>query len=284
MRVIILFIVGLALVACSPDAGESKKESVVPQKTEVKDTGQLNSDTLSIQDTSSMTDISDTNLVTTTGLMYQVLREGADEKIGEGGVLKFHYELKDKNGTVIKSSLKNVHPYGMKLGLELVPKILDKSLVEFNYGQKIALKIPSQHPEMEKFPELAHTEKDTLIYEIDIMPQPKTLEREGVKVSWLYESGAVKVDSGDVIGIDYFAFDEAGNIFNTSRDNGVPYEFTVGKAQIVKGLDMIFASLRQGDKVVVEIPAKHAFGSKGLLDKVGPNEDVTYMLTIDYKK
>ncbi len=283
MRVVVLLILS-TLIACSPDAGESKQETDTPKEEVPKDNSVDTNEVELPEAPKDTANVFMDTVKTNTDLNYQVLRESEGAIIGEGGVLRFHYELKDVTGKVIKSSLKNVDPYGMKLGLELVPKILDKSLSEFRYGQKVALKVPSQHPEMEKFPNLGHTEKDSLIYEIDIMEQPKVMDKDGVMVHWLYESSAAKIDSGDVIGIDYFAFDETGNIFNTSRDNGVPYEFVVGRSQVVKGLDMIFASLRQGDKVIVDIPSKHAFGTKGLVDKVKPNENVTYMLTVDYKK
>ncbi|MCC5025475.1 MAG: FKBP-type peptidyl-prolyl cis-trans isomerase [Candidatus Synoicihabitans palmerolidicus] len=53
-----------------------------------------------------------------------------------------------------------------------------------------------------------------------------------------------------------------GTVFDTSRDGGQPFAFTVGKRQVIKGWDEGFRLLQVGDHATLVIPPELAYGDK----------------------
>jgi len=215
---------------------------------------------------------------------YVYKKVSKQSKIEQGDIIKFHYVLKDSKGNQIRTSKERSEPFALKQGLELMPKAIDQVLPGLYTNSKVDLIVAASHPEIEKFPDLNHLEGDSLIYTLEIMDKVKPVNTGASSVYKLELGKGAKVENGDVIGIDYFGFTPDGKVFMTSREAGASYEFPVGRGRVVAGLDSAFTKLNIGDKVIVEVPAKYAYGSKGLLDRVKPNTDLTYLITIDYKK
>lgn len=66
-----------------------------------------------------------------------------------------------------------------------------------------------------------------------------------------------------------------GKKFDSSRDRGTPFTFTVGQQQVITCWDEVVAHLAVGDKVNVVCPSATAYGSRG----VGPipaNSDLRF--------
>lgn len=222
--------------------------------------------------------------LTSNNVRFEYVKVSDKEKIQEGDVFKFHYVLNDSKGNEIRSSKERVEPFALKQGLELMPKAVDLALPGLCTNSKVNLIVATSHPDIEKFPEMNHKEGDSLIYTLEIKEKIKPINSGASNVYKLELGKGAKVEQGDIIGIDYFGFTPDGKVFMTSREAGASYEFPVGRGRVIPGLDSAFTKLNIGDKVIVEVPAKHAYGSKGLLDKVKPNTDLTYLITIDYKK
>lgn len=222
--------------------------------------------------------------ITSNGVRFEYINVSDEEKIQDGDVFKFHYVLKDNKGNEIRSSKERIEPFALKQGLELMPKAIDIALPGLYTNSKVNLIVAASHPDIEKFPAMNHNEGDSLIYTLEIKEKIKPINSGASNVYKLELGKGAKVEQGDIIGIDYFGFTPDGKVFMTSREAGASYEFPVGRGRVIPGLDSAFTKLNIGDKVIVEVPSKHAYGAKGLLDKVKPNTDLTYLITIDYKK
>ena len=68
-----------------------------------------------------------------------------------------------------------------------------------------------------------------------------------------------EIKSGDTVAIHYTGTLADGTTFDSSAGRD-PLEFVVGSGQIIPGLDKALPGMSVGDKKVVEIPCKEAYG------------------------
>lgn len=67
------------------------------------------------------------------------------------------------------------------------------------------------------------------------------------------------VKEGDRVKVHYTGKLEDGTVFDSSRD-GTPLEFTVGKAELIKGFDRGVVGMSAGESKTVKISAEDAYG------------------------
>lgn len=67
------------------------------------------------------------------------------------------------------------------------------------------------------------------------------------------------VKEGDRVKVHYTGKLEGGTIFDSSRD-GTPLEFTVGKAELIKGFDRGVIGMSAGESKTIKISAEDAYG------------------------
>jgi FKBP-type peptidyl-prolyl cis-trans isomerase len=59
-----------------------------------------------------------------------------------------------------------------------------------------------------------------------------------------------------------------GTKFDSSVDRGEPFSFTLGHSQVIKGWDMVVATMKKGEKVVVTLQHTYAYGEAGSPPKI----------------
>jgi|EP00945_MAST-04E_sp_MAST-4E-sp1_P002861 peptidylprolyl isomerase len=59
-----------------------------------------------------------------------------------------------------------------------------------------------------------------------------------------------------------------GTKFDSSRDRGDPFKFTIGQGQVIKGWDQGFASMRKGEHAVLTINSDYGYGDHGSPPKI----------------
>lgn len=89
----------------------------------------------------------------------------------------------------------------------------------------------------------------------------KLTEDGGVQKKILREGteGAVP-QAGQEITAHYTGTLEDGTKFDSSRDRGSPFKFTLGQGQVIKGWDIGFASMLQGEHAILKCTADYAYG------------------------
>ena len=59
-----------------------------------------------------------------------------------------------------------------------------------------------------------------------------------------------------------------GTKFDSSRDRGTPFKFTIGQGQVIKGWDVGFASMTIGEKAILRCRHDYAYGAMGSPPKI----------------
>jgi len=95
-----------------------------------------------------------------------------------------------------------------------------------------------------------------------VKTQDTTMQQQTSQI----ESRDITVGTGDVaivgkeITVNYTGVFQDGKKFDSSLDRGVPFTFTLGAGQVIKGWDIGVEGMRVGGKRILVIPSGFAYG------------------------
>ena len=70
-------------------------------------------------------------------------------------------------------------------------------------------------------------------------------------------------------------------MFDSSRAKKRPFEFELGKGNVIPGWDIALQEVRQGTKMQIKIPAKLAYGKHGVTSMgIPPNADLIFKVEV----
>ena len=75
-------------------------------------------------------------------------------------------------------------------------------------------------------------------------------------------SSGLRPQIGDVATVHYTGTLPSGVQFDSSRDRGAPYKFSVGKWSVINGWEHAIRSMNVGERSVFKIKAKYAYDCK----------------------
>jgi len=67
-----------------------------------------------------------------------------------------------------------------------------------------------------------------------------------------------------------------GSKFDSSRDRGKPFQFTIGQGQVIKGWDEGFASMKVGEKAKLTIRSDYGYGSQAMGNDIPANSNLIF--------
>ena len=66
----------------------------------------------------------------------------------------------------------------------------------------------------------------------------------------------IEATSGKVVSVHYVGTLTNGTKFDSSRDRGTPFEFTLGAGEVIQGWDLGVAGMKVGGKRILTIPSE----------------------------
>jgi FKBP-type peptidyl-prolyl cis-trans isomerase len=105
--------------------------------------------------------------------------------------------------------------------------------------------------------------------------QPK-FDQTQVQIEKLQSGEGPQPKTGDIVSVHYTGWLTNGNKFDSSVDRNEPFEFVLGRGQVIKGWDQGVATMRVGDKVRLTIPPELGYGSRGAGRVIPPDSTLIF--------
>jgi FKBP-type peptidyl-prolyl cis-trans isomerase len=80
--------------------------------------------------------------------------------------------------------------------------------------------------------------------------------------------GEITHKAGDSVKAHYTGTLLDGTKFDSSRDRGSPFDFTLGRQQVIPCWDKAFAAMRVGERAMLTCTAEYAYGQQGSPPKI----------------
>lgn len=118
----------------------------------------------------------------------------------------------------------------------------------------------------------------TVVAEKDIVVENKDMQENAseLKIEDLVVGTGAEAVSGKLISVHYTGTLTNGTKFDSSKDRGEPFEFTLGAGQVIQGWDKGFAGMKVGGKRKLTIPSEMGYGAQGAGGVIPPNATLIF--------
>ncbi len=218
------------------------------------------------------------------GIVIQWITHGDGDEVKEGEVYKLDYKVFLENEQVIDGNHLLNKPYiPFLVGMNMQTKGWDIALKELKVGDFVEVFIPSELARGDKGIEGLFPPNSNNILRVRVLNKMEpTRIVDGNKV-WVFEENPNNKELFDETKkISFHAMvSTKSNPFyiNTYRDNK-PFEMKLEDHGLVPGLKKALINAKKSDRMLVLVKSEDAYGTKGLLDLVKPNEDLFYNILV----
>ncbi len=104
----------------------------------------------------------------------------------------------------------------------------------------------------------------------------KQIMDNGLEIQDLVVGTGAEATVGKKITVNYTGTLTDGTKFDSSKDHGTPFSFTLGAGQVIQGWDQGFAGMKIGGKRKLTIPASLGYGDSGVPGAIPPGATLIF--------
>ena len=117
-------------------------------------------------------------------------------------------------------------------------------------------------------------------YEDFSLPGREVKTASGLNMIIHKDGNGQKPRAGQTGSVHYSGMLENGTKFDSSIDKGIPFSFSLGQGQVIKGWDEALELMSKGEKRTVIIPSELAYGKRGRQPKIPPNSTLIFEIEL----
>lgn len=120
------------------------------------------------------------------------------------------------------------------------------------------------------------TPEDAMAEDVMVPDEEVMTTDSGLQYVVIAEGDGASPQPGNRVFVHYVGTLEDGTKFDSSRDRGKPFNFTIGRGQVIKGWDEGVAMMQVGDRRKLIIPPDLGYGARGAGGVIPPNATLIF--------
>lgn len=218
------------------------------------------------------------------GIKITWYKKGKGKVLKKGDVINIDYRNKLEDGTVYDGNHLVKRPYlPFVVGWGQQTPGWDMAMKHLRVGDDVDIFIPAKYARGEKGIEGVVPPNANNILSLRVLEKIDPIkEVDGIKI-WKVDERKKPGDSigfKDEVYMDYWVSSSSSPRYDNSYKRKTPFHLVMGDGNIVPGLYKALHFAREGDKLLIYIPSREAYGDKGLKDLVKPGDDLLYDVRI----
>ncbi len=250
------------------DTKDDNDTKIVVEKVPVLDQKKKASDTLNMDN----------------GIVIRWFEHGAGESLERGAVYFIDYKVMLDNGEVVDGNhllKKDSIPFPM--GFQMQGKGWDLALAEMKVGDFVEIFLPSKFARGEKEIKGVIPANSNNTVKIRVLNKMKpTRSIDGNKV-WVFEENKenkLLFDENEIITFHTMTSTPSNPRYANTYQTNNPFELKLEDYGAVPGLKKALINAKSSDRMFIYVPSSEAYGNKGYLDVVKPNEDLLFNVMV----
>ncbi|RME73238.1 MAG: FKBP-type peptidyl-prolyl cis-trans isomerase [Verrucomicrobia bacterium] len=106
------------------------------------------------------------------------------------------------------------------------------------------------------------------------------LSTSGIRYRILTPGDGPRPIAGNLVTVHYSGRLLDGTVFDSSRERGKPFTFTLMKGEVIRGWDLTVAEMHRGEKRLVVIPSHLAYGKRGRPPVIPPRAPLVFEIEL----
>lgn len=225
------------------------------------------------------------SLIMENGLKIHWLKKGNGPTLKLGDCIDIAYKVFLDNGKLVEGNHKlnkTTVPFVVGFGMQTTG--WDIALSQLKVGDEVEIFLPSKLARGEKGIEgMIPPNANNILYIKVVKKRKPTREIDGNKVYVFEENKANKVKFNRENTIEFYTMtsSESSPMYFNSFREGRPFAMQMKDAGTVPGLKKALNNAKKADRMFVVVPPSEAYGDKGYLEFVKPNEHLLFNIFVN---